>query len=321
LKECFHTALKALLRPLSFVIFVCFRHKILLSMYTRVLLALIVLTVSLYSEQPNKKAAKAQQAPESDRRGTDQSPLVVKTLVPEKTQAETSQDANDRKEKAANDRHIVYLTGALAAFAFLQFLAYVYQGIKLRETVESASEQSKAMERHIGEANRSANAMEEIADVIQSGNKAILRAYLSVVIGLALFQERRDGTKFEGKPLLVNTGSTPARNVRIRISAEIVPYANAQNFAYPLAEELAKAPAVCAPHQNYTLSAIVENFIPDHEVADIKQGNGRALTVWGVVTYDDIFGEHHTTKFAQWLFWHPNGDVHGLFIPGQNDMD
>ena len=35
----------------------------------------------------------------------------------------------------------------------------------------------------------------------------------------------------------------------------------------------------------------------------------------------DIFGQNHTTKFAQWLFWYPNNTVYGLYIPGQNDMD
>jgi len=59
----------------------------------------------------------------------------------------------------------------LAAVTFLQLLVYGYQAKKLRETVESAEGQSRAMERHIGEAARSANAMETIA------------AYVSVAVG------------------------------------------------------------------------------------------------------------------------------------------
>jgi hypothetical protein len=179
------------------------------------------------------------------------------------------------------------------------------------------------MERHIGEAARSATAMETIATAIQSGNAAVMRAYLSVIIGSAVYQERKDDIRFEGKPNLVNTGSTPARNVKIRIAAEIVPFAQADTFVYPLPQEVAKAPAVAAPHQNYLLSAIVKDFLPDADVPDIKHGRGDkgALTVWGTVTYDDIFGQSHTTKFAQWLFWYPNQTVYGYYIPGQNDMD
>jgi hypothetical protein len=274
--------------------------------------------------QPKKQQSSTSQEPaSSDQRGTEQSPLVVKTLEPVKSQTEAAQVAKERQQKSAHDWWTVILTGILTFIAFGQLGVYFYQAIKLRETVKAAGEQSKAMERHIGEAARSARAMENIAEVIQSGNVAIIRAYLSVIIGIATYQERQDGLKFEARPSLVNTGSTPARNVKIRIAAEIVTSAQAENFTYPIPEEIAKAPAVAAPHQTYILSAIVKDFVPDADVADIKHGReGKgALTVWGMVTYDDIFGQSHTTKFAQWLFWYPNQTVYGYYIPGQNDMD
>lgn len=96
--------------------------------------------------KPQQEQSRSTQEPtNADQRGTDQSPLIVKTLPAAKTQAETEQDATDRKEKAANDRHIVELTGVLAVIAFFQLLVYTYQAKKLRETVESAGEQAKAM--------------------------------------------------------------------------------------------------------------------------------------------------------------------------------
>ena len=268
-----------------------------------------------------QQTATTQQTSSPDQRGTDQTPLVVKTIPSSKTQEESVQDAKDRKDKSANDRHTVFLTGLLVVIGFFQFLVYAYQAKKLRETVKSAGEQSTAMDRHIDEAARSATAMENVATIIQSGNAAIMRAYISVVIGGAIYQDRQDDLKFEGKPNLVNTGSTPARNVRVRIAAAIVPIADAETFSYQLTEQIAKAPAVAAPHQTYILSAIVKDFVPDAEIAAIKQGGSKALTVWGDVTYEDIFGDNHITKFAQWLFWNPNHTVYGYYIPGQNDMD
>ena len=249
--------------------------------------ALAIFGLCLLSQNPSSSARKAgkpqrqhsdsaQEAAHTDQRGTEQSPLVVKTLPTVKTQAENDQDTEDRKQKAANDRRIVVFTGVLAFVAIFQLVVYGYQAKKLKETVESAGEQSQAMDRHIGEAARSATAMEGIATVIQSGNAAILRAYMSVVIGSGLFQERQDGIKFEGKPNLVNTGNTPAKNVRIRIAAEIVPIADAENFQYLLPEQVAKASAVAAPHQTYILSAIVKDFVPDNEVVAIKGGQGKA---------------------------------------------
>ncbi len=273
------------------------------------------------ASQPEQQQSSASRKPSDANQGNaEQSPIFVKVIPSPKTQAEIDQDAKDRKDKATNDRRVIWLTGILALIAFGQLLVYGYQSYKLKQTVESAGEQSKAMDRHIGEAARSATAMENIAAAIQSGNVAVMRAYLSVVIGGAVYQERQDGVKFEGKPNLVNTGSTPARNVRVRIAAELVAPTDAEKFTYPLPGEIAKAPAVAAPHQTYILSAIVEDFVPDFEVAAIKGGQGRALTVWGVVTYDDIFGDSHETKFGQWLFWYPNQTVYGYYIPGQNDM-
>ncbi len=273
--------------------------------------------------QPQQNQSRATQSPPAaDQRGTEQSPLVVKTIPAPKTQSESEQEAKEHRAELATNWWLMIFTGLLAAIAFMQLIVFGYQAKQLKRTVESAGEQSNAMERHIDEASRSAAAMENVATVIQTGNAAIIRAYLSVVIGAAVYQDRQEGLKFEGRPSLVNTGSTPARNIHIRIAAEIIAAADAERFPYAVPEEIAKAPGVAAPHQTYILSAMVKDFVPDTEVPNIKQGQGEgALTVWGVVTYDDIFGQSHTTKFGQWLFWYPNQTVYGYYIPGQNDMD
>lgn len=293
-------------------------------MHVRILLVATVVTVSLYLEQPNKKPAESKQTPQADKRGTDESPLVVKQLIPSKTQKEADQDAEDRKEKSANDRHIVYLTGALVGIAFLQFLVYAYQAKKLRETVEAAGEQSQAMERHIGEASRSADAMELIANTIAEGNRDILRAYLTVTIGSALYQERREGQenlKFEAKPNLVNTGNTPARKICIRISADMLPVPIPEDFAFPLPPVEIEDAGTIGAHQSYILAGTVKDFVPYGDVPAIKEGKEKALCVWGLITYEDVFGKAHKTKFGQWITWWPNDQILGYYLAGQNDAD
>ncbi len=263
----------------------------------------------------------------SDSRGTEQSPLVVKMTPSIETPEETARDAKEREEKSANDRHVIYLTGALALIAFLQLLVYFYQSIKLRETVESAKGQSEAMERHVGEASRSAKAMENVVAVINYGNHAAFRACLSVIIGSAIYQQRKadrqspGDVKFEGKPTLVNTGNTPARNVVIRTAAEILPIPVPTDFSYPVPEDPDRKVGMVGPHHQYILSATVKDFAPDGEVGEIKRGETKALLIWGTITYDDMFGGHHTTKFGQGLTWWPNGTVFGYYIDGQNDAD
>jgi len=182
------------------------------------------------------------------------------------------------------------------------------------------------MERHISEAARSADAMEDIATKIWQGNKAILRAYLTVTVGgINLFQERREpgqsDLKFETRPDLTNTGNTPARNVCIRIAADILSIPIAEGFQFPLPENEIKNAGIVGAHQTMILAGTVENFVPDEDIGMIKEGRTKALCTWGLITYDDIFGMNHQTRFGHWIVWNPNGKVVGYYIAGQNDSD
>ena len=277
-------------------------------------------------QQQNKKSRATQQSPRTDQRGTESMPLVVRIKPAPKTDEEAAQDKKDREEKTTNDRNLIDLTAILALVGALQLLVFGYQALKLRETVKSAGEQSEAMERHIVEAARSATAMEQIANTIEAGNQAVMRAYLTVSIGTALYQERRGpgqtDLKFEGRPNLLNTGNTPARKVRIRTAADILPIPIPETFQFSLPDESEiKDAGIVGAHQTYILAGTVKDFVPDSEVAVIKEGSRKALCVWGLITYEDIFGVNHKTRFAQWLTWYPNGTVFGYYIPGQNDAD
>ncbi len=255
-------------------------------------------------------------------------PIVVKVLPTLKTPEEAAQDKQGRDQKTGNDRNLVKLTFVLALVAVFQLIVYAYQAKKLRETVKSAGEQAEAMERHIGEAARSADAMENIVTTIEAGNKAVMRAYLTVVAGGATYQERRPGIgdlKFEAKPNLTNTGNTQARKVRIRRKAEILPVPLPADFGFPLpGDNPAEGDAVVGAHLTYIMNSVVDDFVPNAEVQSIREGagGGRGLYVWGLVSYEDIFGEKHSTKFALHIHWLlDNTTVMGTYIPGQNDAD
>jgi hypothetical protein len=287
----------------------------------------LVMSFAINSQQQKSKLQKPQQAAPTDQRGTQESPVVVKVLPNLKTPEEVDQETKDRNTKAANDGNVVELTAVLAGVAILQLFVYSYQAYKLRQTVQASGEQSEAMERHVGEAARSATAMETIANKIEDGNKMIMRAYVTVAIGAAVFQERnrvgQNDLKFEGKMQVLNTGNTPARKVRIRKQAAIVPIPIPDGFNFSIPEEPeAVAYAALGAHQSYVISAIVPDFVADAEVAGIKDATGnKVLCAWGTITYEDIFGETHITKFGQQLLWYPNGTVYGFYIGGQNEAD
>jgi len=275
--------------------------------------------------QQNQKTKAPQHSSQTDQRGSQDSPLVVKVIPPAKTKEETEQETKDRNDKATNDRNLVKGTYILAGIGLLEFVVFGYQAIQLRKTVQSAAKQSEAMERYIAEAERSATAMETISNVIEDGNKAVMRAYLTVLIGDALWQERRvgqDDLKFEAKPNIVNTGSTPARKLRIRIRADILPIPIPATFDFPLppADDSYFAGSIGA-HQTSSTGSVINYFVPDAEVASIKEGMTKALCVWGNITYEDIFGNPHYTKFGQWLTWLPSNQLFGYYTPNQNDGD
>lgn len=141
-----------------------------------------------------------------------------------------------------------------------------------------------------------------------------------------MYQERgrvgQPDVRFEGKPSLVNTGNTPARKVRIRIAADILPNPLPDDFGFSIPDELTGiGEQTVGVRQPYVLSGIVKTFVPDPEVSAIKEGIKKALYVWGVVSYEDIFGNRHKTQFGQMLTWWPNGQVFGYYVPGQNDTD
>jgi hypothetical protein len=70
--------------------------------------------------------------------------------------------------------------------------------------------------------------MRQAGSASEEASKRELRAYLTVVIGQATYQERRSEEKggdlmFDARPLLINTGQTPARKIIFKVRAAIMP--------------------------------------------------------------------------------------------------
>jgi hypothetical protein len=178
------------------------------------------------------------------------------------------------------------------------------------------------------EAGRLAGAMEVVSQQIAVSAEAAresvgalrdqMRAYISVSIGGAVYQERAKNLRFQGKPVLINSGFTPAHKVRHKSNAAILPIPLPQDFGYPLPETDLGA-SLIGPRQQAVLSPIVDGFVADEEVEDIKAGKGKALYVWGIVEYEDVFKRKQETRFCQVLTWLQDGTVWGYFIPGHND--
>lgn len=159
-----------------------------------------------------------------------------------------------------------------------------------------------------------------ISDAKEASNRE-LRAYISVVIGTAVFQERPNGIKFAGHPTIRNNGRTPAYNVRHFGKAEIIPDAIVDNFRFERPAGNSLSQACIGPSENRILTCIVPNMVNDSDVESIKRGFDQALWIWGTVIYDDAFGKPRYINYSQRLIWFPDGQIFGRYGDNFSDSD
>ncbi|MDB0544650.1 hypothetical protein LBW62_25775, partial [Ralstonia solanacearum] len=186
--------------------------------------------------------------------GTEEAPLFVKIEPTIKSPAEIDQDVKERADKLAGDqknadinRQLVWVGVLQFVVFFLQLVVFGFQAYKLQQTVKASAEQASDMKASIRESARAADAMEQVAknsmQAAQHASESVaalkertaqqMRAYLSIDIGAAVYQERDKNLRFEGKPLLRNAGHTPAYRVSHTCRAGILPVPLPDNFDLP----------------------------------------------------------------------------------------
>ena len=210
----------------------------------------------------------------------------------------------------------------------LQMGAFVYQGVKLRQTVTAVADQAADMKQSVAEAARAATAMETVGEHIgRSAQAAIdsveltrqrwaqqMRAYVTVIVNQAVYQDRANNIRFGIMPMMANHGHTLAHNVRYKATAEILPFPLPEHIALNLPPNLPwVAGAVLGPQQNFVMNATVHDFVPHPEVQSIMAGQNRRVYIWGTIAYRDQFGDEHETDFSQSVVWLPDGRIFGMY--------
>ena len=304
-------------------------------------------------QQPNQaEGTNTQQNRDAEPRGTEDKPVVVKVLPAEKTAAERTQETQDRSDKASADWWMVRLTAALAVVGVLQFLALIGQaivfGIQARRLSESvdltrtvADRQEHDMAESIAEASRAAVAMErvaaslaETAGLTRDNHQLLremqerqahisslqLRAYVSARFANIVPQNDAIGIRFEPRMMLINTGHTPAYNVRHRMAADVQPFPLPSDFAFPLPDFHPEAGAgTMGPQQNFIVSGVAPRLYNAQEVAAIKNGTAIRLYAWGEILYDDAFRVEHRTNFSVSFGWLNDKEIMSFNTRRRND--
>ena len=194
-----------------------------------------------------------------------------------------------------------------------------------RRLWQGAEKQVEDFKKSIAEAGRAANAMEGVAHAMDQNVKGVaislrtsremaatqrefgerqIRAYLSVLIGGATYQDLSNNLHFAVQPVLLNTGHTPARKVRYRATAAILSADEAAAYKFRLPIDR-KGSTLLGPQQSATISLVVADVVADAEIEVVKRGVEKLLYGWGLVIYEDVFGKTHKVTFCQQLYWNP----------------
>jgi hypothetical protein len=253
-----------------------------------------------------------------DLRGTEQAPFVV-TVAPSPAEGEERAALElEKRVQATNEARIVRATDFIAVgtlvLAAATILLWVYTYRLWKTSSEAARRSDEAAREQLSQFSRSATAMETVALATQN-NAALFqqmlakqaRAYIAVLVGGAIYQERDKHLRFEGGSVLVNSGMTPAHRVRHRAQAAIMSHPLPADFDFPLPAEPDGGP-ILNPREQYNFRTLIADYVPDEEVPAIKLGDGKALYVWGVVAYDDAFGQPHETRFCHTFLWFGTGE-------------
>lgn len=210
---------------------------------------------------------------------------------------------------------LVLVTAGLWISTFLLWRATVRLAQDARE---GATTQADKMERSAAAMERVATTTEANAQhfarsigMQQKFGQMQLRPYLSVLIGQGIYQD--DHLRFEPQPRVVNTGHTPALDVRWRVGVGIVNLDAIDTFRFPLPSAKGGG-SIIGPQQDAYMAATLPQRL-DNELAEkVKWGSSMdLLTVWGYVSYRDLFGHRHICTFAQHVWWRPKPD--GGLVP------
>ena len=87
----------------------------------------------------------------------------------------------------------------------------------------------------------------------------------------------------------------------------------AVKFPFKIPTTAPVSQASIGPKDGRIMNAIVSRFVPDKIVGHVIAGDRVALWVWGIVHYEDVYGDPHSTEFCQRLNWQPDAKVYGRY--------
>jgi len=245
------------------------------------------------SKQPSPKAS--EQNSTQQERGTDNSPIVVKVLPSEKTKDDLAREYTKDKKKLEIDERLASLTGDLALYTKLLFIATAVLALITLGLVRASFLQVRDAKRSVAAAETAAKAAQAAAEHIPR----VERAYIFI-------DPRMDAGDYGSRVRysVFNHGKTPAviLGVGVWLQFKATPPDNSQHFPIkPLLDQYVFPPSPLDPwnddeHIDYSEDRSLQ-------AAFIK--GETFLWFWGSIRYGDVFGNEHFTHF-RWKFDYPS---------------
>jgi hypothetical protein len=252
-------------------------------------------------------AGQVQAVSDTEQRGTEQHPLVIQAVpVPRLADEIRREDAIESRR--SNSENLATIATLIVACVTAILAYYTYKLWDANKTLvegaaQTAAAQSADMKNSIAEATRAADAMQSVAEATRANAVLVqnilhkqMRAYVAVNTGTTTYQD--GNLRFASSPVLTNTGFTPARNVRNRVTAAVLDTNLPADYKFSDSGKMSTHDATLSPRQSFTISGVVSDRFEDAEVAVIMAGVKKRLYIWGTVTYEDVFGGSWETHFC-----------------------
>jgi hypothetical protein len=246
-----------------------------------------VLAYNVYAQLPKQPLTQpnhAQETPNHDKRGTEQSPIVIKVLPPFNEDEKTAAEKKERQDKTESDWWLVKLTGTLAAIGVLQLVVFGLQARRLRQTVDEMKIATKASEKSAEAARKSAEVAEKA--LITTTKAIVFNSKIHQVAGLS----QKAGMAVTDWTFFIiweNTGTTPTRHLHMSTNWKPFDTGMPDDFDFPdLSAPPFIRPKIVIGPKATTWSGGCE--IPIAVLIEASEKK-KHIYLWGWVEYNDVF--------------------------------
>lgn len=252
-----------------------------------------------YSQPPPPGPAKAIQKPQDqtknnhqvakdDKRGTENSPLVIKIKDTPESKINAEQTAKYQEEETASSWWLVRITGILAFIAAAEAGVLIWQTSELRNSIKVAQ--------------KAANAAQKSAEALP----LIERAYVFVTIPYhVIIPVKEDPELLECKVTVAffNHGKTPAILKQLKVNMRVIPINEELGELIGDTESEIPEGVIIGSREEY--KADYSTILRKEQWEDIENIHS-TLFCYGRIIYEDVLKNRRTTGYC----W----DYHPVFL-------